>query len=127
MDFFEVKEMIANLGLMIVDEVPEEELVVIEDESRGIKGMIVDCEDDMVIIEQPIGNFKEKYYGWFLEKSRFLPFGAFVLDGESGTIFFRNTLRLDTLDPEEFESTINSLEIFLAEHGDELIKMSKNN
>ncbi len=127
MDFFEVKEMIANLGLLIVDEVPEEELVVIEDESRGIKGMIVDCEDEMVIIEQPIGRFSEKYYGWFLEKSRYLTFGAFVLDGESKTIFFRNTLRLDTLDLEEFESTIHSLEIFLAEYGDEIIKMAKDN
>ncbi len=112
MDYLRVKEMVADIGLSIVDEVPEEELVVIEDESRGIKGMIVDCEGDILIIEQPIGKFSEKYYKWFLEQSRFLPFGAFVLDNESETILFRNTLRLDTLDLEEFESTINSLEIF---------------
>ncbi len=126
MDFLKVKEIIADMGLKIVDEIEEEELVVIEDESRGIKGMIVDCEGDMLIIEQPLGRFSEKYFKWFLEQSRFLPFGAFVLDEESGTILFRNTLRLDTLDVEEFESTINSLEIFFAEHGDELIKMSKD-
>ena len=127
MDFLEVKEMIAHLGLSIVDEDPEEELVIIEDESRGIKSMIVDCEGDILIVEQPIGKFNEKYYKWFLERSRFLPFGAFVLDQESNMILFRNTLRLDTLDLEEFESTINSLEIFLAEHGNELIKISKEN
>ena len=127
MDFFEVKEMIADLGLSIVDEVPEEELVVIEDETRGIKGMIVDCEGEILIIEQPIGKFSEKHYRWFLEQSRFLPFGAFVLDSESNTILFRNTLRLDTLDLEEFESTINSLEIFFAEQGDALIRMSREN
>lgn len=126
MDFIAVKEMIANMGLLIVDEDPQEELVVIEDESRGIKGMIVDCEGEMLIVEQPIGKFSEKYFRWFLEKSRYLPFGAFVLDEETGTILFRNTLRLDTLDLEEFESTINSLEIFLAENGDELIKMAKD-
>ncbi|GAB6886861.1 hypothetical protein JCM13304A_03590 [Desulfothermus okinawensis JCM 13304] len=127
MDYLRVKEMVADIGLSIVDEVPEEELVVIEDESRGIKGMIVDCEGDILIIEQPIGKFSEKYYKWFLEQSRFLPFGAFVLDNESETILFRNTLRLDTLDLEEFESTINSLEIFFSEHGDTLIKMSREN
>ncbi len=127
MDFLQVKEMIAHMGLSIVDEVPEEELVVIEDDMRGIKGMIVDCEGEILIIEQPIGKFSERYYKWFLEQSRYLPFGAFVLDEESGTIIFRNTLRLDTLDLEEFESTINSLEIFFAEHGNELIKMSKQN
>jgi hypothetical protein len=125
MDFLEVKGMIADMGLSIVDEVPEEELVVIEDEMRGIKGMIVDCEGEILIVEQPIGKFKEKYYKWFLERSRVLPFGAFVLDEESNMILFRNTLRLDTLDVEEFESTINSLEIFFAEYGDELIKISK--
>ncbi len=125
MDFLEVKELIAEMGLHITHEVEEEELVVIEDESRGIKGMIVDCEGEILIVEQPIGIFPEKYYKWFLEKSRYLPFGALVLDADSGSILFRNTLRLDTLDREEFESTINSLEIFLAEHGNELISMSK--
>ncbi len=125
MDYVGLKEMIANMGFTIVGEDPKEELVVIEDEERGIKNMIVDCEGELLIIEQPIGKFPERYFRWFLEKNRYLPFGAFVLDSESGTILFRNTLRLDTLDQEEFESTIHSLEMFLAEYSDELIKMSK--
>ncbi len=124
-DFLEVKNIVSDMGLAIVEEDKPEELIVVEDEERGIKGMVIDCEDELLIVEQPIGKFSSKYYKWFLEKSRFLPFGAFVLDSESDTILFRNTLRLDTLDREELESTINSLELFFAEYGDELIKMSK--
>jgi hypothetical protein len=117
--------MILDLGLTIKDEVPEEEMLIVEDEDRGIKNMVLDCEGVILVIEQPIGRVKESYYRWFLEKNRELPFGAFALDKESDLIVFRQTLRLDTLDMEELESTINSLELFLAEHGDELIKILK--
>ncbi|WP_456327274.1 YbjN domain-containing protein [Archaeoglobus sp.] len=123
--FQDVKRMVLDLGLSIKQEIPEEELIVVEDEERGIKNMIVDCEGEILIIEQPIGKVKEKYYGWFLEKNRELPFGAFALDSENKIIVFRQTLRLDTLDMEELESTINSIEMFLAEHGDELLKILK--
>ena len=124
-NFLDVKNMVLDMGLVIVEEDKEEELIVVEDEERGIKGMIIDCEDELLIVEQPIGKFSSAHYKWFLQKSRLLPFGAFVLDEESDMILFRNTLRLDTLDREELESTINSLELFFAEYGDELIKMSK--
>ncbi len=124
-NFLDVKNMVMDMGLMITEEDREEELIVVEDEERGIKGMVIDCEEELLIIEQPIGKFSSKSYKWFLEKSRLLPFGAFVLDEESEMILFRNTLRLDTLDREELESTVNSLELFFAEYGDELIKMSK--
>ena len=88
--------------------------------------MIIDCEDDLLIIEQPIGKFDEDAYLWFLTKNRELAFGAFAYDKESDLILFRNTLRLDTLDKEELESTISSLEIFFAEHGEELIKLFRH-
>ena len=96
-----------------------------EDEERGIKNMVLDCEGEILVIEQPIGKVNEKYFKWFLEKNRELPFGAFALDTENNMIVFRQTLRLDTLDLEELESTINSIELFLAEHGDELLKILK--
>jgi len=97
----------------------------VEDEERGIKNMVLDCEGEILVIEQPIGKVNEKYFKWFLEKNRELPFGAFALDTENNMIVFRQTLRLDTLDLEELESTINSIELFLAEHGDELLKILK--
>jgi len=123
--FQDVKRMVLDLGLTIKDEIPEEEMLIVDDEDRGIKNMVIDCEGEILIIEQPIGKVKEMYYGWFLEKNRELPFGAFALDKENDMIVFRQTLRLDTLDVEELESTINSIEMFLAEHGDELLKILK--
>lgn len=123
--FQDVKRMVLDLGLTIKEEIPEEEMIIVEDEERGIKNMVVDCEGVILVIEQPIGRVNEKYYGWFLEKNRELPFGAFALDGESKMLVFRQTLRLDTLDIEELESTINSIEMFLAEHGDELLEILK--
>ncbi len=122
-DFQEVKRMVLDLGLTIREEIPEEEMLIVEDEERGIKNMVIDCEGTLLIIEQPLGRVAEKHYGWFLEKNRELPFGAFAL--ADGVIVFRQTLRLDTLDLEELESSINSLEMFLAEHGDELLSMLK--
>ncbi len=123
--FQDVKRMVLDLGLTIKEEIPEEEMIIVEDEERGIKNMVVDCEGVILVIEQPIGRVNENYYGWFLEKNRELPFGAFALDGESKMLVFRQTLRLDTLDIEELESTINSIEMFLAEHGDELLEILK--
>jgi len=123
--FKDVKKMVLDLGLEIKEEIPEEELLIVEDEDRGIKNMIIDCEGDLLVIEQPIGKVPEKYYGWFLERNREIPFGAFAMDREAGILLYRQTLRLDTLDYEELEAGISSLEIFLAEWGDELLKILK--
>ena len=123
--FKDVKKMVLDLGLEIKEEIPEEELLIVEDEDRGIKNMIIDCEGDLLAIEQPIGKVPEKYYGWFLERNREIPFGAFAMDREAGILLYRQTLRLDTLDYEELEAGISSLEIFLAEWGDELLKILK--
>jgi hypothetical protein len=119
--FRDVKRMVLDLGLTVKEEIQEDEILIVEDEDRGIKNMVIDCEGVLLIIEQPIGKVKEEYYGWFLEKNREIPFGAFALDKEDGIVVFRQTLRLDTLDLEELESTINSIEMFIAEHRDELL------
>jgi len=121
----DVKRMVVDLGLEIKEEIPEEEVIVVEDEERGIKNMVIDCEGEVLIIEQPIGKVSQEHYAWFLERNRDLPFGAFALDSQDGIILYRQTLRLDTLDYEELESSISSLELFFAEWGDELLKMLK--
>ncbi|NPB08077.1 MAG: molecular chaperone Tir [Aquificae bacterium] len=124
-NFEDIKRMVVDIGLEIKEEVPEEEILVVEDEERGIKNMILDCEGELLVIEQPIGRVKEKYLRWFMERNRELPFGAFALDGESGTVLYRQTLKLDTLDYEELEASIASLEVFMAEWGEELVKILK--
>ncbi len=129
-DFTEVKNMLVDLGLVILKEDPQEELVIVENEEEGIKNMIIDCEpeENLLIIEQPLGKLKEIDGSilpsaiWFLTKNRELAFGAFAFDENSKIILYRNTLYLDTLDFEELQSTISSLSLFLAENSQEILK-----
>ena len=122
-----VKAHLQDLDLDIQDEDVEEELVVVSDEERGINNLIVDCEDPILILEQaimPIPSDPKDLYERLLEMNRTLIHGAFALDKETGTILFRDTLRLDTLDKAEIEGTINALGLALAENAGELLSYS---
>ena len=119
-----VKAHLQDLDLDIQDEDVEEELVVVSDEERGINNLIVDCEDPILILEQaimPIPSDPKDLYERLLEMNRTLIHGAFALDKETGTLLFRATLRLDTLDRAEIEGTINALGLALAENAGELL------
>ena len=128
-DYFgAVKAHLQDLDLEIQDEDVDEELVVVSDEERGIHHLIVDCEDPILILEQaimPIPADLKDLYKRLLEMNRTLIHGAFALDMETGTILFRDTLRLDTLDRAEIEGTINALGLALAEYAGELLSYSK--
>ena len=122
-----VKAHLQDLDLDIQDEDVEEELVVVSDEERGINNLIGDCEDPILILEQaimPIPSDPKDLYERLLEMNRTLIHGAFALDKETGTILFRDTLRLDTLDRAEIEGTINALGLALAENAGELLSYS---
>ena len=126
--FLTVKSYLQDLDLDIEEEDAGEELVVVNDEDRGISHLIVDCEDPILIIEQaimPIPHVPGDLYKRLLELNRTLIHGAFALDGETGIILFRDTLRLDTLDRSELEGSINALELALAENAAELLEYSK--
>ncbi|MBT4101269.1 MAG: molecular chaperone Tir [Gemmatimonadetes bacterium] len=123
--FQRVKDYILDLGFSIDDEIAEDEIVVINDEERGIHELVIDCEDDLVVLEQLIlkfeGDVSAAVYRRLLQMNRSLVFGAFVLNEEGDTLLYRNTLALDNLDLNELESTINALSLGLAENSDELL------
>lgn len=127
--YFEtVKAYLQDLELVIEEEDSGEELVVVSDEDRGIHQLIVDCEDPILILEQaimPIPNNPGDLYKRLLEINRTLIHGAFALDEETGTILFRDTLRLDTLDRAEIEGAVNALGFALGENAEELISYSR--
>lgn len=125
-DHFErVKEYILELGFSIDEEIPEEEIVVINDAERGIHELVIDCEDDLVVLEQLILKFEAEVpaavYRRILQMNRSLVFGAFILNEDGSLLLYRNTLALDNLDLNELETTINALSLGLAENGDELL------
>jgi len=125
-DHFErVKEYIVDLVFSIDAEIADEEIIIINDEERGIHQLVIDCEDDLLVLEQLILKFQGEVpttvYRRLLQMNRSFVFGAFVLNEEGDTLLYRNTLALDNLDLNELETTINALSLGLAENGDELL------
>jgi len=123
--FEKVKEFVLELGFRIDEEIPEDEIVIINDEERGVSNLVIDCEDSVLVIEQLILKFEEKpgavVFERILQMNRELVFGAFVLNETSETLLYRNTLALENLDLNELESTLNALSLGLAENGQELL------
>ena len=119
-----VKQYLNDMELAIVEEDPAEELVVVENEEEGIKNLIIDCEEPIVIIEQFIMRVKADdaaFYRRLLQMNRELVHGAFALDDTGERLLFRDTLQLANLDYNELEGSINSLSLAMSEYGAELL------
>jgi hypothetical protein len=127
-DFNTVKAYLQELNLSITSENPAECLVVVEDEERGIKNLIVDCEDPILIFEQmvmPVPAHPGDLYRRLLQMNRTLVHGAFALDEDCTWVLFRDTLELAHLDLKEVEGTIEALSLALAEYANELLTFSR--
>ena len=127
--FDRVKEYVLELGFGIDQEIPEEEIVIIKDEERGIADLVIDCEEDVLVLEQLVLKMDPEapagIHRRILQMNRELVYGGFVLDEEGDTLLFRNTLALENLDLNELESTINALSLALAENGEELLSFAQ--
>lgn len=127
--YFEtVKTFLLDLGYAITEEDPAQELVVVRDEDNGITNLIVDCEDPILILEQmilPVPSKPGAMFERLLQMNRTLVHGAFVLDETGTLVLFRDTLRLENLDMNELEGSIEALSLALAENADELLAFSK--
>ena len=124
-DFEKVKGFLAELDLKIVSENAAEELVVVEDEESGIKNLVIDCEDPILVLEQMVmavpaepGNFFRR----LLQMNRSLVHGAFAIDENVDYVLFRDTLQLANLDFNELEGSIRALSLAMAEHASELLE-----
>ena len=123
-DFEKVKDFLLDMGFVMSHEESQEELVVIEDEERGIKNLVIDCEAPILILEQvviPMPHDSSDFCKRLLQINRTLVHGAFVLDEEGTTLLFRDTLQLENLDRNELEGSIDALSLALAEYGGELV------
>lgn len=125
--FDKVKNFLLDLGFQLQSEDPVEGLVVITDEDKGISHLIIDCEEDILLLEQYVFHLKGDDEGPTLKRlmqiNRLLVHGALVLDDENRVIF-RDTLELENLDRNELQSSINAIGLMMAEFADEFIKFS---
>ena len=119
--FEKLKTMLTDLGYPIVNEIPEEEIVLITDETKALLNMVLDCEEDLLIIEQIIAKVQTDepaYFKQILQINRHMTHGAFVLDEAAETLIYRATLELPNLDPNELDASINALTLGLMENLD---------
>ena len=127
-DFEKVKDFLLDMGFVMSQEDPQEELIVIDDEERGIKNLVIDCESPILILEQvimPMPQDSSDFCKRLLQMNRTLVHGAFVLDDEGTTLLFRDTLQLENLDRNELEGSIDALSLALAEYGSELVSLAR--
>lgn len=120
--------MLLDLGHEISQEVAADQLLVINEDNKGICNMVVDCEGDLLILEQHIFTVnpsKPETYKRLLQINRNLVHGAFVLDETGNQVLFRDTLELNTLDKNELESSINALALGLAENANEFLSLAQ--
>ena len=127
-DFQTVKSYVQELHLVIVSEDPAQCILVVEDNERGINNLVIDCEEPILIFEQMIldvpanpGNMLRR----LLQMNRTLVHGAFALTEDGTRVLFRDTLRLENLDLNEVQGTIEALSLAMAEHAAELIAFSR--
>jgi len=127
-DFATVKAFLQELNLSIVSETPAECILIVDDEERGIKNLVIDCDEPILIFEQvvmPVPATSADLFRRLLQMNRTLVHGAFTLDEDGGKILFRDTLRLENLDLNEVEGTIEALSLAMAEHATELLAFSQ--
>ena len=127
-DFEKVKDFLLDMGFVMSHEESQEELVVIEDEERGIKNLVIDCEAPILILEQvimPLSKGSSDFCKRLLQINRTLVHGAFVLNEEGTTLLFRDTLQLENLDRNELEGSIDALSLAMAEYGGELVSFAR--
>ncbi|WP_103866795.1 molecular chaperone Tir [Aquimarina sp. I32.4] len=128
-DYFQlVKDYLLRLNYNITHENITEGIIMISKENEGIKNMILGVASPILIMEQHIFNIKNKnevIYRNLLQKNRDIVHGAFVLDESGEKVIFRDTLRIENLDLNELEGSLNSLGLLLSEYSDQIINYSK--
>ena len=126
--FLKVKNYLSELGLTIVEENEQENVLVVEKEEDGISNMIIICSEPILIMQQFLFELKTDdadIYKRLLQKNQDIIHGAFALD-ESGTkVLFRDTLQLENLDLNELEGSLNSLAFLLSEYSNQILEFAK--
>ena len=119
-----IKSYIYDMDMIITSEDEGEQMVVVDDEENGIKNLVIDCEEPILVLEQVIMSVPGDSGDLFkklLQMNRNLVHGAFVLDEDCKYILFRDTLQLKNLDRNELEGSIHALSLALSEYGNELL------
>lgn len=128
MYFKKIESFITKLGYSVSYQNEQQGIFLIENESDGIKNLIIGVAPPILILEQFIFELKsddKEIYKALLKKNRDIVHGAFVLDEAGKRVIFRYTMQIEHLDMNEFEGALNSLGLLLSEYYEQIIEFSK--
>jgi hypothetical protein len=128
MYFKKIEDFISKLGYSVSYRNERQGIFCIENESDGIKNLIIGVAPPILILEQFIFTLKsedKEILKSLLMKNRDIIHGAFVLDEEGKKVIFRYTMQVENLDINEFEGALNSLGLLLSEYYEQIIEFSK--
>ena len=127
-DYETIKQHLNEMALSIVSEDDEGHTIVVEDEENGLKNLVVDCSDPILVLEQPIMKVpsrRDELFEQLLKWNREVVHGAFVLDEAGDLILFRDTLQLEGLNRNTLEASLKALSLALAEYSSQLLEFAK--
>jgi hypothetical protein len=126
--FRKVKNYLLELNHAITHENPAEGIIIIADELLGIKDLVIDCNEPLLIMEQFIVTLRDdvttEVYLRLLQINRQVVHGAFGVDETGKKLLFRNTLQLENLDLNELQASVNSISLALSENSEFLLNIS---
>lgn len=123
-----VRDYVQQMPMVILSEDRDEQMLVVEAPAQGIHSLVLDCEDDILVIEQfitSLPNASADTYRGLLQMNREIIHGALCLDETGERLIFRDTLQLENLDFNELEGSINALSLMLAENATQLIEYAQ--
>ncbi|HAA13162.1 MAG TPA: molecular chaperone Tir [Cytophagales bacterium] len=123
----QVRDYLLELGydIKLVNET--ETLLIIDREEDGIKNMVLDVADPILVLEQTIFVLQgddANIIKSLLQKNMDMVHGAFALT-EDGYVVWRDTLELENLDINELEGSLKSLSLLLSEYFEEILAFAK--
>jgi len=129
-DYFQiVRAYLIQLNYTIIQENAENGILVIENQNKDVKNLILGVAEPILIFEQHIFKVEKpsvEIFTLLLQKNRDMIHGAFVLDETGKNVIFRDTLQLENLDLNELEGSINSLGLLLSEYSEQILNFSKH-
>jgi hypothetical protein len=126
--YLKVKNYLLELNHDITHENQAEGIIIIADELLGIKDLVIDCNEPLLIMEQFIVTLRNDVsaedYLRLLQINRQVVHGAFGVDVTGKKLLYRNTLQLENLDLNELQASINSISLALSENSEFLLNIS---
>ena len=109
------------VDMMLTYEKVDGNIWLLEDEERSLQGVVVMQAEPMVIIRAeimdiPKGNILELYTKLLEFNATDVIHGAYALDSDNNKIILINTLHYDTMDYDDFRSSLEAFSLALATH-----------